>query len=790
MNSAEVVFQFLEFMRGHSIVPRDPSVVRPAGKLIRFEIEGDAPKSKNGWFRLHDDFPPNGVVGNWKTGQEEKWKPDIKPDRPWSETEREDYRRRVEARRAAEVAEIEANRKEAAKVSQIIWASNKDNAASPHHPYLVRKNVRPHNLREINGTLLVPVIKHKQIIGIQFIDQDGKKRFKFGTDIAGAFYTFGRPEREVIICEGWATGATIFEATGTPVVVAFQANNLLAVARTIKERLGPNSLLTIAADNDAWTKKPVDNPGVHYAREAALAVGAEIRIPQFKPGFEGKPTDFNDLAELHGIYELTYQIINGEPTWKNEAAQAPAPSTTVMQLPAELLGDNKKNSALHSDFFASVLRERLLFDDFSSSWYSYDKVWRPVTEGDADRALVKLFDRAYQFNYGSRWFGDVKKILKVRLGRSPIMNPSTNEVSDTWNAERQLLPMANGVLNIYSGELTPHRPDMMFNWFVPYDYCPEAKCPNIDDFLKTLSQDDPDLERLSLAYLWAILHGRSDLQKYLELIGKPGTGKSTYLHIATKLVGAENTAVTTMSTLHENRFETASLYGKRLVVITDADKWAGSIDTFKAVTGQDPIRYEVKGKQQGRPFVFGGMLLVAANNAIRSTDSSTALMRRRMTIYIDKLLAKEKMQDRYLERVIDPEIPGLLNRLMRMDETETLRTIRTFEKTRERSLIETDTVAAWLDERCEFVPEARAKIGSLRGGVETEQVARSQLYPNFVAYLSENGIRQNVTLQDFSSRVIEISMQLGHNVHKHVFNNGAHLMNVRLKANIQEMLNI
>jgi hypothetical protein len=73
------------------------------------------------------------------------------------------------------------------------------------------------------------------------------------------------------------------------------------------------------------------------------------------------------------------------------------------------------------------------------------------------------------------------------------------------------------------------------------------------------------------------------------------------------------------------------------------------------------------------------------------------------------------------------------------------------------------------------------------GGISSEHSTRSQLYPNFVDYLAQHGVRRNVTLQDFSSRVIDISMQLGHNVEKHKLKNGIHLVSLRLKVDLPDL---
>src|SRR4029077_3652045 len=111
------------------------------------------------------------------------------------------------------------------------------------------------------------------------------------------------------IAEGFATGASIHEATGLGVIVAFDAGNLLAVARGLRTRM-TKTMFVFCADNDQWTKTPIDNPGMPRAVEAASAIGkpACVVAPRFK-NLDDKPTDFNDLATGEGLDEVKAQIL-------------------------------------------------------------------------------------------------------------------------------------------------------------------------------------------------------------------------------------------------------------------------------------------------------------------------------------------------------------------------------------------------------------------------------------------------------------------------------------------------
>ena len=100
-----------------------------------------------------------------------------------------------------------------------------------------------------------------------------------GGRIAGCFFTLAdKPDSPLVICEGYATGASIHEATGYAVVCAMNCGNLLAVAKALREKL-PTRDIIIGADNDQLTD---GNPGLTKATEAAKTIGARLAVPQFK----------------------------------------------------------------------------------------------------------------------------------------------------------------------------------------------------------------------------------------------------------------------------------------------------------------------------------------------------------------------------------------------------------------------------------------------------------------------------------------------------------------------------
>jgi putative DNA primase/helicase len=120
-----------------------------------------------------------------------------------------------------------------------------------------------------------------------------------------------RGAQTLCIAEGWATGATIHEATGHPVAVAFFTENLEPVARALRERF-PDLRLILCADDDAATP---GNPGLTKAKEAACTVGGRLAVPDFGENTPDGATDFNDLVVLRGR-DVVAECIGGQVSSK------------------------------------------------------------------------------------------------------------------------------------------------------------------------------------------------------------------------------------------------------------------------------------------------------------------------------------------------------------------------------------------------------------------------------------------------------------------------------------------
>jgi phage/plasmid primase-like uncharacterized protein/archaellum biogenesis ATPase FlaH len=302
--------KFIEAVQAAGLTP--PECIKIDGNIQRFSSNGNR-HDKAGYYCLFNngnDFI-GGFFGCWRSDIYQTWTNQ-------SEAELNNHDLWLENRRKIETSkrEIELARKEkashAAKKAIEIWEQAKP--ATDDHPYLKKKGVKSFGLKvDEQGNLLIPVFDlKKELHSLQLISTNTEKNKHFlpGGVVRGHCYWVTGKEDTIYLAEGYATAASIHQATGATVYISFMAGNLLPVAQALKVG-NPGSRLVIAADNDAFTDQ---NPGLTKAKEAAQAIGATFICPEFDPQYhETRPTDFNDLHLLHGLEALRLRFDNIQP---------------------------------------------------------------------------------------------------------------------------------------------------------------------------------------------------------------------------------------------------------------------------------------------------------------------------------------------------------------------------------------------------------------------------------------------------------------------------------------------
>jgi putative DNA primase/helicase len=269
-----------------------PAIVIADGKFHRFATSGRA-MDQAGWYVLrNDDAFPNGAFGDFRTGMKVTWT--YTPTGSLTDAEREARRLAMEAADAERRIEQALRNADAAMYAADIWAATRP--AEPKHPYLMRKMVPTFSARQRGGQLVLDVRDlDGKLWSLQFIDPDGRKLLLKGGAKHGRVIPVRGDmvmPRRVLICEGWATGASLaLEDPAAVVLAAVDAGNLQPVAINARYRWSGADIV-ICAD--------ADQLGRQKGRAAAIAAGATIAIPDFPPGVAG--TDFNDLAAFYATH--------------------------------------------------------------------------------------------------------------------------------------------------------------------------------------------------------------------------------------------------------------------------------------------------------------------------------------------------------------------------------------------------------------------------------------------------------------------------------------------------------
>ena len=282
--------EFLAAIVAAGLTP--PYEIIADGEIHRFSTSGRVDDDA-GWYAFRDDVVAGGTFGCWRSDQMLHWC--SKSTGEMTQAELVLYQDRVQSQRVLRESE-----KAQRQASAAVLAASSFDAATPciNHPYLTTKGVQAYDIRQAGDNLLIPLYDLTGTLhSLQTITPDGGKRFLTGGRVKGCFHGLMGSAGVLLICEGYATGASLHEATGYQVAVAFNAGNLEVVALDLRVKF-PDVKIVIAADDDYQTE---GNPGMTKARSAAAVVGGYLAVPDFGADRPAKATDFNDLHQLLGL---------------------------------------------------------------------------------------------------------------------------------------------------------------------------------------------------------------------------------------------------------------------------------------------------------------------------------------------------------------------------------------------------------------------------------------------------------------------------------------------------------
>jgi putative DNA primase/helicase len=228
-------------------------------------------------------------------------------------------------------------------------------------------------------------------------------------------------------------------------------------------------------------------------------------------------------------------------------------------------------------------------------------------------------------------------------------------------ASQQMLCLKNGTLDLATGRFLDHDPEHWMLNQLPFNWEPDAVCPNWTKFLEDVFADDPDkAEKISFLQEWTgyCLVPDTSQEKFVWICGPGGNGKSVYLSTLRELVGPANVSTAQIERL-EDKYVRAELLGKLVNISPEMGAEATVADSFlKAVVSGDAIEAERKFE---RPFSFKPFCRIvgSTNHLPRLLDHSEGFARRAVILTFNRTFS-EREQNKGLRHQLEAELPGIL----------------------------------------------------------------------------------------------------------------------------------
>lgn len=301
--------KFIDAMTDAGLAPSNSSSIQAEDKLSSYHLAGDPRSSKKGYYRLaiDPDFA-YGYFGDYRIGDTHPWH--AKTERKLSREDRKAAEERMAANKAKQERE-EQERYKAFAIEAQDFILFLEEATS--HPYLTAKKIKANGALQSGNDLIIPMSDHEQVWSYQTIQPDGTKLFfggKAGGRARGLWFKIPGGDT-ICLTEGFATGASIHEATGHTVFVTFNAGNMVTCAKPIRA-MYPDAKIIVCADNDHYKTDKDGNviqTGIKKGILAASDIDAYITYPDTMDLAKGQEkTDFNDLHDMYGLKYVNERI--------------------------------------------------------------------------------------------------------------------------------------------------------------------------------------------------------------------------------------------------------------------------------------------------------------------------------------------------------------------------------------------------------------------------------------------------------------------------------------------------
>lgn len=546
-----------------------------------------------------------------------------------------------------------------------------------------------------------------------------------------------------------------------------------------------------------------------FSKGGGRGVGSLVHVAKengWKPSENHKAMNVDDSMLDHVsklLNELEKDLGMTNTATVPEVDSAPVNRWAATSAYKEKEGKKQKTRNPSSDVIAGILLQdykgNLRYSQAHDAFFMYEYqrkgLWSQLSDyevkGDIKGRLDAIKEGLLHSGYSMNLISDLMEQLRI------------STIFDDWYESNDYLLFTNGILRVDTRELLPFDREMHITQQLPYEYDPYATCEPIIKWLKSTQHDSWGRVQVLRAWLRAVLLSHSDIQKFVEIVGPGKSGKSTYSNLAHALVGDDNAMISSLEHLEKNRFETSNLYKKKLLLFNDVERYGGSVSVLKAITGRDLIRNERKfqaGSQ--KPFKFNGLVMITANEPIQTTDPTSGLARRRLTIPFDKPFTGSSAEQRTLIDMDDRGhpfgefaalLPGLVNWVLDMTEAEmreylmeTNDKVDFFAKHHREQILKSNQILDWMQHCVVFDPGIATPVGLAKhapGGVSNLYINWDKwLYASYCEF--SRGSNSNILGRSrFESLLMDVCVhQLKLNVYQFKNSRGMRVVNIALRA--------
>lgn len=333
--------------------------------------------------------------------------------------------------------------------------------------------------------------------------------------------------------------------------------------------------------------------------------------------------------------------------------------------------------------------------------YLYDKgVFRPDKQGA--RLTTEIKKRIYPEFISSTTLARVYNLF-LKDADLCLEESELNRYPTHW------VNFQNGFYDPIEGKLIPHDPKYRATNQLPHNFTPGGKpeCPELDRWL-TFITPDPDDREMLLEYIGYCMTRDTRQQKFLILYGSGGTGKSTLIRLLEEIIGEENTSNIPLREL-SYRFSAFGLVGKLLNSCADIDEAAiKDVSLIKQLMGEDKIQAEAKGKNAFWFRSCAKQIFSTNELPLILSERSNGFYRRLLILTMNRAPKSPRADfTELLIRGIDRLIYLAMDALETMYIQGSIMNSKNSQDAVNALWRESDTVEAWLYDRCERDIKAR-----------------------------------------------------------------------------------